>query len=154
MNQISSTNQIELTLTYEWEPVLLDQDKQYTWPNNITKFMRDKYNFSAIYRWVVEKESNIQSIYIGEASLLPRRIYQYLNPGKSQQTNNYINHLFGGFIHEQGYNIKLEKLKIFSCELGDKKITENDLDDKNMRVLVEHLLLVYYENKGFDILNK
>ena len=154
MNQISSTNQIELTLTYEWEPVLLDQDKQYTFPNNITKFMRDKYNFSGIYRWVVEKETNIQAIYIGEASLLPRRIYQYLNPGKSQQTNNYINHLFGGFIHEQGYNIKLEKLKIFSCELGDKKITENDLDDKNMRVLVEHLLLVYYENKGFDILNK
>ena len=48
----------------------------------------------------------------------------------------------------------LEKLKIFSCELGDKKITENDLDDKNIRVLVEHLLLVYYENKGFDIMNK
>ena len=142
---------VNLTLTYEWEPILLDQGKQYTWPNKITKFMRDKYNFSAIYRWVVE---NTLSIYIGEASLLPRRIYQYLNPGKSQQTNNYINHLFGGFIHEQGYNIKLEKLKIFSCELGDKKITENDLDDKIMRVLVEHLLLVYYENKGFDIMNK
>ena len=116
--------------------------------------MQGKYNFSAIYRWVIEKESNIQSIYIGETSLLPRRVSQYLNPAKSQQTNNYINHLFGRFIHEQGYNIKLEKLKIFSCELGDKKITENDLDDKNMRVLVEHILLVYYENKGFDILNK
>ena len=145
---------VNLTLTYEWEPILLDQGKQYTWPNKITKFMRDKYNFSAIYRWVVAKEDNIQAIYIGEASLLQRRIYQYLKPGKSQQTNNYINHLFGGFIHEQGYNIKLEKLKIFSCELGDKKITENDLDDKNIRVLVEHLLLVYHENKGFNILNK
>ena len=154
MNQISYPNQIPLTLTYEWEPVLLDQDKQYTFPNNITKFMRDKYNFSGIYRWVVEKETNIQAIYIGEASLLPRRIYQYLKPGKSQQTNNYINHLFGKFIHEQGHNIKLEKLKILSCKLGDEKITENDFDDKNIRVLLEHLLLVYYENEGFTILNK
>lgn len=150
MNQISSTNQIELTLTYEWEPVLLDQDKQYTWPNNITKFMRDKYNFSAIYRWVVE---NTLSIYIGEASLLQRRIYHYTKPGKSQQTNIRMNQRFNKLC-TQGYTIKLEKLKIFYCVLGAKKITENDLDDKNIRVLVEHLLLVYYENKGFDIMNK
>ena len=141
---------VNLTLTYEWEPILLDQGKQYTWPNKITKFMRDKYNFSAIYRWVVE---NTLSIYIGEASLLQRRIYHYTKPGKSQQTNIRINQRFNKLC-THGHNIKLEKLKIFSCELGDKKITENDLDDKNMRVLVEHLLLVYYENKGFDILNK
>ena len=150
MNQISSTNQIELTLTYEWEPVLLDQDKQYTWPNNITKFMRDKYNFSAIYRWVVE---NTLSIYIGEASLLQRRIYHYTKPGKSQQTNIRMNQRFNKLC-TQGYTTKLEKLKIFYCVLGAKKITENDLDDKNIRMLVEHLLLVYYENKGFDIMNK
>ena len=150
MNQISYPNQIPLTLTYEWEPVLLDQDKQYTWPNNITKFMRDKYNFSAIYRWVVE---NTLSIYIGEASLLQRRIYHYTKPGKSQQTNIRMNQRFNKLC-TQGYTIKLEKLKIFYCVLGAKKITENDLDDKNIRVLVEHLLLVYYENKGFDIMNK
>ena len=153
MNQISSTNQIELTLTYEWEPVLLDQDKQYTWPSKITKFMRGKYNFPAIYRWVVEKEENIHGIYIGEASLLPRRIYHYTKPGISQQTNIRMNQHFNKLC-TQGYTIKLEKLKIFSCELGAKKITENDLDDKNIRVLVEHLLLVYHENKGFNILNK
>ena len=144
---------VNLTLTYEWEPVLLDQDKQYTWPSKITKFMRGKYNFSAIYRWVVEKEANTQAIYIGEASLLPRRIYHYLKPGISQQTNIRINQRFNKLC-TQGRTIKLEKLKIFSCELGDKKITENDLVDKNIRVLVEHLLLVYYENKGFNILNR
>ena len=150
---IETRMDVNLTLTYEWEPVLLDQDKQYTWPSKITKFMRDKYNFSAIYRWVDEKEAKIQAIYIGEASLLPRRIYHYLNPYQSQQTNIRMNQRFNKLC-TQGYTIKLEKLKIFSCELGAKKITENDLDDKNIRVLVEHLLLVYYENKGFDILNK
>ena len=144
---------VNLTLTYEWEPILLDQGKQYTWPNKITKFMRDKYNFSAIYRWVVEKEENIHGIYIGEASLLPRRIYHYTKPGISQQTNIRMNQHFNKLC-TQGYTVKLEKLKIFSCELGVKKITENDLDDKNIRVLVEHLLLVYHENKGFNILNK
>ncbi len=51
--------------------------------------MRGKYNFSAIYRWVVEKEANTQAIYIGEASLLPRRIYHYLKQDYSFEIIQY-----------------------------------------------------------------
>lgn len=67
---------ITMTMDFEWKPVLENESAHYLFPNEITAYMRRQYGIPAIYRWVVESDKTIESIYIGETEeLCPRRVY-------------------------------------------------------------------------------
>ncbi|MCE9653557.1 MAG: hypothetical protein K8Q89_10995 [Nitrosarchaeum sp.] len=145
---------INLTIDFEWNSVLENKSDQYVFPNIVTDYMRQKYRMPAIYRWIVDSDGMIESIYIGETvELCPRRVYGYLNPGPSQMTNIRINNLFDELI-KRGKIIRLEYL-VFSDFLFDgKKITDQDLIKKNIRVLLENIMITHHENAGVVILNQ
>ena len=44
------TNQVHLELSFDWVPILQNEDELYYFPNPITSFMRRLYNSPAIYR--------------------------------------------------------------------------------------------------------
>jgi len=112
---------ITLTMDFEWKPVLEDKSAQYLFPNEITANMRQQYRTPAIYRWIVESDETVESVYIGETEeLCPRRIYGYLNPGMSQMTNIRINNLFKDLI-KKGKTIRLEHLVFSDFSLDGKK---------------------------------
>jgi hypothetical protein len=145
---------INLTMNFKWAPVLENESDQYFFPNTITAYMRQKYRIPAIYRWIVESNGRIESVYIGETEeLCPRRVYGYLNPGSSQMTNIRINNLFDELI-KKGKIIRLEYLVFSDFFFDGKKITDQDLVKKNIRVLLENIMIIHHENDGIVILNQ
>ena len=145
---------IKLSMDFEWSPILEEELRQYLFPHKVTSYMRLKYQIPAIYRWVVENDKAVESAYIGETEqLCPRRVYGYLNPGPSQMTNLRINNLFNELL-TKGRSIKLEHLLINDFCLNEKKITSNDLTSKNIRVLLESIMLAEYEKDGISLLNQ
>lgn len=145
---------ITLTIDSEWKPILENKSVQYLFPNTITSYMRQQYKMPAIYRWVVDTDKTIESVYIGETEeLCPRRVYGYLNPGPSQMTNIRINNLFNDLI-KKGKVIRLEHLVFSDFSFDGKKITAQDLAKKNIRVLLENIMLAHHENDGTTILNQ
>lgn len=145
---------LDIHLDFSWEKVLVNQRESYFFPNNISAYMKKKYNSPAIYRWLVHNNDRLESIYIGEAEILcPRRIYHYLHPGPSQMTNIRINKLFNQLTNE-GKKITLERLIFKDFVFDDKLISMSDLKKKTVRVFLEHLLLVHHDNTGMTLLNK
>jgi len=145
---------MNISIDFKWEPVFIRESEHYYFPNEISDFMRRKYKAPAIYRWVVEKDGKIVSMYVGEADeLCPRRIYGYLNPGPSQMTNIRINDLFHQLI-SQGNKIWLEHLVLSSFIFDGKTITPSDLGKKTVRMFLENLILIHYESSGITILNQ
>src|SRR5437667_1039497 len=78
---------LNITLDYEWTPVLDDSDQPYTFPSPLGFRIRADWAKPAIYRWTIKIGDRIDAVHIGEADDLSRRIYQYLNPGAAQQAN-------------------------------------------------------------------
>lgn len=145
---------ITLTIGFEWQPVLENESSQYVFPNTITAYMRQKYRAPAIYRWIIESDGRIESVYIGETEeLCPRRVYGYLNPGPSQMTNIRINNLFDDLI-KKGKTIRLEYLVFSDFSFDGKKITAQDLVKKNIRVLLENIMITQHDNDGITMLNQ
>lgn len=147
--------EVKLEFAYQWEPVLMDENTEYFFPERITPFMRKRYKQSAIYRWdIFRKEPEDEKlIYIGEAQeLCPQRINGYLNPGPSQKTNKRIKEKFQGYL-DKGFKIGLEILQFDKIKIENFTLTINDLNDKHVRRFVEELMVIIYKQKGFQILN-
>jgi hypothetical protein len=147
-------SEIKIEFNYQWEPAVRDENgNNYFFPEEITPFMRQKYRHPAIYRWNIFSESlKDEKFYIGEAQDLCQRINGYLNPGPSQQTNKRINKKFHEYI-ENGFKIRLEILRFEKIRINDFVITENDLSHKHNRRFIEELMVIIYEQKGFQLLN-
>lgn len=145
---------LNFNFDFSWKKVLSDKNTGYRFPNEITEYMKKRYKSPTIYRWLVHHDDKLESIYIGEAEILcPRRIYHYLHPGPSQMTNIRINKLFTK-LNKENRQITLEILVFKSFQLDGKTISMSDLDKKTVRVFLEHLMLVYHENRGIPSLNK
>ena len=146
---------LKVEFAYQWKPVLMDRNKKYFFPERITPFMREKYKQPAIYRWDIfrKQREDEKLIYIGEAQeLCPQRINGYLNPGPSQQTNNRIKKKFQYYVRK-GFKIGLEILQFDKIKIEDFIFTNNHLSDKHIRRFVEELMIIIYQQKGFEILN-
>jgi hypothetical protein len=148
-------NKSKIEFAYQWEPVLIDENREYLFPQIITSFMKRRYKHPAIYRWnIFKKEPEDEKlIYIGEAQeLCPQRISGYLNPGPSQRTNKRIKEEFQGYLKSE-FKIGLEILQFDKINIEDFTFINNDLRDKHFRRFLEELMIIIYKQKGFKILN-
>lgn len=146
---------IKLDISYTWEPVLAKDDQEYHYPMPISRYMKEHYNHSSIYRWDIYERlpEDKKQIYIGEAQILcPQRIQGYLTPGPSQQTNKRIKEKFQGFLKD-GLKIKLEVLRLQRSFIGKVSLTTSELSNKYVRHCIEALLISNYQNKGYVTLN-
>ncbi|WP_297487306.1 hypothetical protein [Thermococcus sp.] len=147
---------ITIEVEYEWKPVINDEGKRYSFPMRFKEFkrgFRSYYNFPAIYRWVIRKNEEIIAVYIGEAENIGRRVYGYINPGPSQQTNKRLNSLFHECI-STGLKVELELLKIHKLRIHGYDISPVDLSGKHLRLLLENLMIEIHRQNGYVLLNK
>jgi hypothetical protein len=147
-------DQLQIKISYEWQPVLLREKVEYLFPMAITPFMRTKYKEPAIFRWDVyqKKTGDKKLVYIGDAQeLCPKRLYGYLNPGPTQKTNQKINTEFRGYLKEK-LNIELDICSIREIVYKETVLGKAALDDKYMRLLIVNAMTIELKNKGFTVM--
>jgi len=144
---------IHVNLSLEWRIVLQNEGEKYVFPNPITSFMKRHYGSPAIYRWKKTQHEGTfsQPIYIGTTNqLCPDRLNGYLNP-RSSQTNTRLHEQFHAML-QQGFQIDLDILDVHQVFHDDLGLTLYDVDTK-VRLVVEKLLIAYYQQKGVSLLN-
>ena len=147
-------NTLNLKLEYEWRPVEGELGKPYRFPNALTSHLKAQAASPAVYRWVIyhEEPGDLRKLYIGETEQLSRRIYHYLKPGPSQQTNLRMNALFLEEI-SRGNKVCLDTLDFEPFRVNDHEVTMNSLENKTIRRFVEHLLAFQYATAGDEVFN-
>ncbi len=145
---------MKIELDHEWIPVQVSPEQRYIFPCAVTPYLRDAFSGPAIYRWVVyEREpGDLRRLYVGEADQLPRRLYHYLHPGPSQQTNLRLN---AEFLRETqaGRSVTLEVLRFKPFEFEGANFSMGDLEDKLVRRFLENLFGAYFSKIGHVVLN-
>jgi hypothetical protein len=146
-------DQIQLKLTYEWQPVFLREKVEYLFPMAITPSMRTKYREPAVFKWDVynTKPGDKKMVYIGDAQeLCPKRLYGYLNPGPTQKTNQKINGEFRAFLKEK-LSIGLYTCVISEISFGEAAPVKVSVDDKYVRLMIVNAMIINHKNKGFTV---
>jgi hypothetical protein len=147
--------QLNLVLSYEWQAVFLRDKVEYSFPLAISPFMRARYKEPAVYRWIIYKKTAADKklVYIGEAQeLCPKRLYGYLNPGPSQQTNKRIKKEFEDYLRN-GFNIKLDVCNIHEITFAGSVLGKEALVDNYIRRLIAAAMIFEHRKKGFTILD-
>lgn len=153
---LKRANHLFSDITFDWIPVLREEDEIYMFPNPITPYMKRLYKSPSIYRWNIHKgiPTSEKIIYIGEGQqLVPARIKGYLNPGPSQMTNKRLNNCFFEY-KQRGYEISLEIIRFDAMNLGDSSFNLVDLENKYLRRFLENMLIIYYQQKGYILQNR
>ena len=141
-------------ISYQWSPVNSAENIPYTYPGAITDYMKFKYKSPALYRWVIKKSDRTHIYYLGETDgPVTRRIYQYLNPEKSQKTNQRLHDLFYLEIKEKS-TIHLDYLTFSPFTINNIHISQTSLSDPHIRRILEELFTVLSQKKGEMLLNK
>lgn len=146
--------QLEIKLSYEWQPVFLREKVEYLFPMGITPYMRTRYREPAVYKWDIYQKTpgDKKLVYIGDAQeLCPKRIYGYLNPGPTQKTNQKINTEFRGYLKEK-LNIKLDICNIREIVYGNTTSGQTTLDDKFIRLLIVNAMIIQHKRNGFTVM--
>jgi hypothetical protein len=146
-------NQVNISLAYEWQAILMREKVEYLFPLAITPFMRMRYKEPAVYRWNIYQKTTEDKklVYIGEArELCPRRLYGYLNPGPTQESNKRIKAEFEGYLRE-GLNIRLDICNIQEITFCGSVLGKEALMDKYIRRLVVIAMIVEHRKRGFTV---
>src|SRR5450756_646646 len=145
---------MRVELDHEWVPVQTAPGVPYRFPQELTPHFRTVYAGPAVYRWVVyqQEPGDLRRLYVGEADQLPRRLYHYLHPGPSQQTNQRLN---AEFVKETqaGRSVTLEVLQFKPFQFRDALFSMADLEDKMVRRFLENLFSMYFTKVGYTVLN-
>ncbi len=146
---------MRVLLKFDWLPILRKEDEPYLFPSPVSGFMNQKYGGATIYRWNIYQKlpSDLKTLYVGEAvSLCPNRLNGYLKPGPTQTTNQRLNNKFNQYLAE-GNKILLEVLRFDTLNINGMTIKPEKLKDKNFRLMIEAMLVTYYSEKGYELLN-
>lgn len=142
------------SISYQWSPVNSSENIPYSFPNEITDYMKLKYGFPALYRWVIRRSDGSVLYYLGETEgLVPKRIYQYLKPDPTQKTNQRLHKVMHSEI-QGGSKILLEYLSFSPFKLNNHEIIQSSLMDAHIRRLLEELFTVLFLKNGERVLNK
>lgn len=154
IEETTYTEKLKLVFSFRWTPVFSNEGEEYRFPNKTTSYMRSKYKCPAIYRWnfYQDQPEDKKLFYIGETEFFCRRIGHYRTPDGSQQTNKRIRERIDKYLAD-GLKIKLEVLRLVEFQLGKTTYTQSELVNKHLRQCIEELLVTFYQNKGYILLN-
>jgi hypothetical protein len=146
---------IELGLNFEWTGVESSPGVCYLFPQEVSKHLKTRFDGPAVYRWnlFLDRPGDLGVFYVGEADLLPRRLYHYLHPGPSQQTNKRLKQEFQER-SERGQKIMLEVLSFSPFDFGNHSFGMDDLGNKHLRRFLEAWLTMYHLSCEHELLNK
>ncbi|MBD8838882.1 hypothetical protein IFU39_13760 [Paenibacillus sp. CFBP 13594] len=148
------TNMYSLSLNFEWKSVdAVVNIETYRFPRPFDKTMNKFYHVPAIYRWKIYKpNTQCTVVYIGETDNLKRRISGYLKPGPSQHTNIRMKALFEQYIND-GFIVELDTIQIKTFIFNGIEFEQGSLDSKNIRVLLENLIILDHKKNNYELLN-
>jgi len=148
----AATEELSISLHYAWRPVENKSGAPYLYPDG--SGIAAERDGPAVYRWVIyEKQpGDLKRLYIGEAELLSRRVYGYLNPGPSQQTNIRLKARFEEEMKADN-KVTLETLEFEPFDMAGVSISMQDLADKRVRRFLEGLFTLLYSRSGYTVLN-
>ena len=146
-------------ISCQWRSAVVQENgNAYKFPDKFTDFFRERYSVSAVYRWRVIKNQpgDKESIYIGEAEELPRRIRHVLTPSKKAKdgnTNKRLHQIFQEFL-SQGRTIVIEVGDVDPFEINGVRFGRDTMGDRFKRRALENILLALAQNSGeFQLLN-
>ena len=142
---------LTLSLEYAWTPVLDDNDQPYTFPSPLGFQIRGEWAKPAVYRWTIKIGDKIDSVHIGEADDLSRRIYQYLNPGAAQQANARVKSALAQQALRGGI-VTLDALTITTGSINNHTLGKDALRDTGVRRSIESLLTLEARKSGIRTL--
>ena len=147
--------QLQISLSYEWQSVYVREKVEYFFPMAISPYMRTKYRVPAVFRWSVFQRvpGDRKITYIGEAQeLCPKRLYGYLNPGSTQLANKKVNSDFRGYLKDK-LSIKLDICQVKEVKFGDSLSGEEAINEKHLRRLIAEAMIVEHKKRGFTIID-
>jgi hypothetical protein len=146
-------SKLGISFFYDWISVKKENEEKYNYPED-RKLIKKEYKRAAIYKWNIydAKNKNIKKIYIGETVNLYNRVSGYLRPGTTQKTNIRINEIFNEN-HKKKCKITLDVLYFENMKINNKIINPTDLIDNDIRKALEHLLIIIYKSKKYELLN-
>ena len=143
---------LKIELSYDWAKVQRREGSEYSFPDKLTEFMKEKYSSPAVYRWVIERAGCKNEVYIGETENLYKRLNGYISPGEKQATNTRINNILRQR-QNQKLKVNLEVLQVDYLKVGELSFSKCDLGNLFLRKFIECLMLVICEGE-YEILNK
>jgi hypothetical protein len=140
-------------IDYEWIPVEIDKGTPLHYPRVDSKFFREHYSHAGVYRWGIYKRDSLIKAYVGEGWNLAKRIPPYLKPGPSQKTNIRVHEELESAV-AAGYRVRLEILTIRRpIRINNVTITDSDLQNPHVRLMMENFVLADHEKVNCEILN-
>lgn len=148
-----------LNISVEWRSaVVRENGEAYYFPDNFTRYFRERYSVPVVYRWRVLKNQpgEKEPIYIGEAEELPRRIQRIRTPSmkaKDTDTNKRLHQIFKKHILE-GRKIVIDIADIAPFEISGERFGRDTMGDPFKRRALENILLAVAKKSGeFELLN-
>jgi hypothetical protein len=122
-------------------------------PSVLGRHLKNKYNRPGIYRWAIfDSADQLIEAYVGESESIHGRLYQYLHPGKTQQTNlrlkAYLDKAAFG-----GSRIGYEILDFDDFQINGLVLTAKSLGDPHVRKFLEALAIGELRAGGCKVLN-
>ncbi len=148
-----------LTIFTQWRSALVRENGEaYNFPGKFTRFMKDKYSMSAVYRWRVLRLAGDakEPIYIGEAEDLIQRIQRVRTPSKKAKegdTNRRLHDIFTKYL-QAGRTIVLDIADIEPLEINGVRFGQETTGDRFKRRALENILLALAQkSEEFELLN-
>jgi hypothetical protein len=136
-----------------WKDVESASGATYCFPSDLSHHLKVQYDKPAIYRWALEDdERKVVEAYVGETESVQKRLYQYLRPGKKQQTNLRLKaHLDGAF--GRGLKPKFQVLEFEDFQINGMEINASSLGNPHVRQFLEALAINELRCTSCKILN-
>jgi hypothetical protein len=149
----------EIELTFQWRTTLAEKGgNAYTYPDKFTRYFRESYSKPAIYRWRVLKRrpGGRETIYIGEAEELRRRIQLVRTPPKKvkeTQTNKKLHQTFKRLL-QKGRKIVIDIADVGEFRVNGVRFGADSIEHAFQRKAIENILLALAHRSGeFKLLN-
>ena len=142
-----------LNISVQWSTVLLrESGEPYYFPNKFTPYFRRTYAVPAVYRWRVMRRQpdEKETVYIGEAGDLARRIQRVLTPSgtaKDTNTSKRLNQIFRKCL-AKNQTVVIDIAKIEPFEINGIPFDQAGIGDLFKRRALENLLLVLEQARG------
>lgn len=143
-----------LKFEYHWHAVEGSPGVAYLFPGAVTHYVTANYSLPAVYRWaILDTQGRFVAVYFGETENLTRRIGQYLNPGRKQQTNIQLKERFDDELRK-GSRIELRCLAFEPFSVCGRRFSLDDFRKGYVRRVLENLALALEHDAGPQVLNK
>jgi hypothetical protein len=127
-------------IRYLWNLVETEEGVPFAWSGKVSKYMKERYSKSGVYRWTIWEGKRLRAAYIGEAERVARRIGQYLSPGSGDSTNRRIHDCLEKQF-KRGLKVQLEIISIEEASLNSIRIANENLSDTFFRRMIEYLVI-------------